>query len=82
MEVMMSVGRDSTGRFGAGNPGRPRGSRNRRPVDETVWRALASVLNEDDLAEQLRVLRERDPVAFLRLCVDFTRPAFVPETMM
>lgn len=63
-------GRDAMGRFGAGNPGRPRGSKNQ--VSRT---ALAAVQNLSNLAIlKLRERIEGGDMAAIRLTLEYTLP--------
>ncbi len=60
--------RDGSGRFqtgGNGGPGRPKGSRNR--LSEGFLQAMADDF-EAHGPETIRLAREADPVAYLRVC--------------
>ena len=65
-----TLGRDTAGRFRTGNPG----SRNRKPIEKAMENALRQVVAEGDLTNELRKLRQDDPVRFLELCSRFARP--------
>ena len=68
----MTILRDESGRFlegKVGGPGRPLGSKNRKPVDliEIANQVAREPISEDEAREQLRALRRQNPLAFLGL---------------
>ena len=80
------VPRDTKGRFGAGNPGRPKGSRNRSLLkDHAIGKRLGAaldivfeVLESEDGTEQLRGAVAAAPLEYLKLAVGAAK--LLPES--